>query len=146
MSGFKYDPAELVRYASVYRCYDSTGRLLYVGHSDNVDFRMEVHRIQSPWSILCARTDAEPERELIEARTAERAAIKAERPLFNQLSNPDYRGLSKAERLALYDHRLETVAATADRYYAGRYVGPAPTRSNVDLAERLAPYGRKPAA
>lgn len=126
MSGFKYDPAVMIRHASVYRCYDSTGRLLYVGHSDNVPFRMEVHRIQSPWSMLCARVDTEPERELTEARAAERAAIKAERPLFNQQSNPDYRGMSKAERLALYDHRLALVEADADRYYRGRYLGPAP--------------------
>jgi hypothetical protein len=68
---------------SLYRHFDGAGRLLYVGVSLDAVARLGRHVRFAAWTAEIARVDVErfPTREA--ALAAERAAIKAERPLHN---------------------------------------------------------------
>lgn len=68
---------------SVYRIYDETGRLIYVGASSHVDERIGCHRSQSWWFALTARIDVEVHLTTRDAFQAEKRAIRSERPAFN---------------------------------------------------------------
>lgn len=67
----------------LYRHFDESGKLLYVGISLNAVSRLVGHKRASPWVWSIARMEVEtfPTREQAEA--AERAAIRNDRPLFN---------------------------------------------------------------
>jgi predicted GIY-YIG superfamily endonuclease len=67
----------------VYRTYDATGRLLYVGSSANLEQRMANHRNVSWWFRLTQQVVAEPYDDLSSARTAEATAIRTEWPVAN---------------------------------------------------------------
>lgn len=69
----------------VYRCLDSEGALLYIGSTGNLRRRMRDHRRHAVWHHLVARIETEAHPSLAEARTAERLAIRSERPSFNKL-------------------------------------------------------------
>lgn len=70
------------RRTCVYRAYDAEERLLYVGISMNLDGRLTKHRRTAWWPLVAEITvqwfDG---REL--AKSAERAAILNENPLYN---------------------------------------------------------------
>lgn len=86
----------------VYRCYDKAGQLLYIGCTEDVEARMQVHR--SSWhnpasAYLSLHMDRYEVEEIVgrtAARKAERAAIKAEAPLLNVHHN-DGRGLPRVK-------------------------------------------------
>jgi hypothetical protein len=69
----------------LYRAYDSTGRLLYVGISLSALARLANHRSQSDWFAEVRRLEIEvfSNRELAEA--AERQAVQAESPIHNRV-------------------------------------------------------------
>ncbi len=75
----------------VYRCYDETGRLLYIGCTDSPGSRFSVHRASwnNPTSrylnFRCTRWEVEPEPYIgrVAGLAAEKAAIEAEAPLLN---------------------------------------------------------------
>ena len=69
----------------VYRCYDDTGRLVYVGESCDAVRRLEFHRYNSVWArhVARVRVAVHPDREA--ARTAEQHAIRTENPRFNRM-------------------------------------------------------------
>ena len=77
----------------VYRCYDSSDRLLYIGFTSDVVARMATHR--ASWHVpvsahlnqYMARHEAERVIGYDTARERERAAIEAEAPLLNTLHN-----------------------------------------------------------
>lgn len=87
----------------IYRCYDADGRLLYIGCSNDVTTRMELHRsafnnrlrnlgrVPATSVELIARMAryevSEPIKGRTAARAAEKAAIQAERPLLNVVHN-----------------------------------------------------------
>lgn len=76
--------------AYVYRCMTSGGSVLYIGSTSNPVRRMALHR-DKPWWPEIAFVECEgPYRDRTAAFAAEREAIRAERPPFNLLSNPDY--------------------------------------------------------
>jgi excisionase family DNA binding protein len=68
----------------VYRAYGDDGRLLYVGMSDNVENRLQQHRVNNAaWFDHLANVTVEQHPDRISAEAAERNAIRSERPLYN---------------------------------------------------------------
>lgn len=69
--------------AQVYRAFDGSGRLLYVGCSTDVDNRLAIHAANSVWFLFHSTITREdfPTREL--AAEAEIVAIQAEHPRWN---------------------------------------------------------------
>lgn len=79
---------------ALYRHFDATGVLLYVGISERPGRRTGKHAESSDWVAFAARMEAEwlDSRELAVAR--EKEAIRSERPVFNRahaVGNPDER-------------------------------------------------------
>jgi predicted GIY-YIG superfamily endonuclease len=78
---------------TVYRCYDSEGRLLYIGCTQDLDARMAVHECdgKNPASVeLMRRIDLLEYEEFPDRASglkAEREAIAAEAPLLNTHHN-----------------------------------------------------------
>jgi predicted GIY-YIG superfamily endonuclease len=72
-----------VQKTALYRAFDATRRLLYVGISSNALRRLSQHRGRADWFCELAYLEVEwfETRDL--ALAAERTAIKAERPAFN---------------------------------------------------------------
>lgn len=68
---------------SVYRLYNDSGDLLYIGCARDVEQRLMLHHVFG--YTLCA-IEEYPNK--ASARAAERAAIKAEAPLLNKQHNP----------------------------------------------------------
>jgi predicted GIY-YIG superfamily endonuclease len=68
---------------SVYRCFDKTGLLLYIGATFDVKDRMRKHKHASQWFHDVDRVDAELFNNRAEAFTAEKKAIKSECPKYN---------------------------------------------------------------
>jgi hypothetical protein len=73
----------------LYRWFDAEGRLLYVGISLHAAARASEHRRSQPWWPLAVRMDIEKLGQITraEAETVERAAIIAERPIYNIVHN-----------------------------------------------------------
>lgn len=77
---------------AVYRVFDETGRLIYVGQSIKVPHRLAEHRSQSWWYRLLAakvRVELHPTQDA--AKAAEKIAIQEERPVFNAMGYGDWR-------------------------------------------------------
>jgi hypothetical protein len=80
---------------AVYRIFDAQDRLLYIGCTEDVDWRISQHRDifnTLPGGDLISRSYARHTSEeypnRLAARDAERAAIKAEAPWLNRHHNP----------------------------------------------------------
>lgn len=71
----------------LYRHFDSTGRLLYVGISYNVMKRMKDHSKASHWFTEVSRIEVDLFPCRADAEIAEYRAIKAERPMYNDKHN-----------------------------------------------------------
>jgi hypothetical protein len=69
--------------AVLYRCYDKTGRLIYIGSTDRWGQRLGEHSRQSWWFPLAAKIRKEKHPTLESARAAESAALRKHRPPFN---------------------------------------------------------------
>jgi hypothetical protein len=74
--------------AAVYRLFDSSDALLYVGCSQGPDGRAKWHRRHQPWGTDIARHDATWHESRIEALRAEAAAISHESPIHNVVRVP----------------------------------------------------------
>jgi hypothetical protein len=72
---------------ALYRYFDEKDRLLYVGITDHLLGRTEAHVLGSSWMDYAVRSTIARYPTRREAEDAERAAIKAERPLFNDIHN-----------------------------------------------------------
>lgn len=68
---------------ALYRFFDATGQLLYVGLTSDPGRRMGQHRVEKPWWSEVANVTIQtyPDRESVAA--AERAAIRTETPRYN---------------------------------------------------------------
>jgi len=73
---------------SLYRCFDASGGLLYIGVTKNVSRRMGQHKVCSHWFHLVASTSFDPPVSAKEAHARERRAIRSERPKCNTRGNP----------------------------------------------------------
>lgn len=74
----------MTRPTDLYRAFDAEGRLLYVGVSLNLGDRMKGHRSAALWWEDVAIIAVEHCEDRAAAMTAERAAITAESPAYNQ--------------------------------------------------------------
>ena len=75
----------------VYRCWDTSGRLLYLGSTKNVASRFRGHLNRSPeWLDYLALVTWQRFEDLEEARTAEALALLKERPRFNKNGTPPF--------------------------------------------------------
>lgn len=72
---------------ALYFWYDADGALLYIGITGDLATRQSSHAKRSSWAEFAARSTVQryPSRSAAEA--AEKAAIEAERPLFNHVYN-----------------------------------------------------------
>ena len=68
----------------VYRCYDESGRLIYVGSSLNLFGRLATHRNQTWWAPQVTKVVAKVYPNGVVAREAERKAIRTENPRWNK--------------------------------------------------------------
>lgn len=69
--------------AWVYRCFDSTGRLIYVGSTVDVFGRLAAHRRDAWWAPQIAKVTAKVHPGQRAALDAEVIAIRAENPRWN---------------------------------------------------------------
>lgn len=67
----------------VYRCYDLTERLIYVGATSNLFGRLASHRSRSWWAPQVEKVKATTYPDRSSALAAERAAISDENPRWN---------------------------------------------------------------
>ncbi|MET7429601.1 GIY-YIG nuclease family protein [Streptomyces flaveolus] len=74
---------------SLYRLFDSEGRLLYIGISNNPEKRFNTHRWTKPWRQEIASYTAEWLDTREEAEAAEIEAIRSELPAYNRMHHPD---------------------------------------------------------
>jgi predicted GIY-YIG superfamily endonuclease len=73
-----------VNESAVYRAFAANGRLLYVGVSEQLQNRTQQHKYTKPWwGEVASITATFYPGERLAAYAAERAAIKAEQPLYN---------------------------------------------------------------
>jgi hypothetical protein len=68
----------------VYRHFDSSGVLLYIGMSSSAKVRYEFHKRKSPWFSQVVKWTLEEFDTRASAMAAEKAAIETERPLHNK--------------------------------------------------------------
>lgn len=73
---------------ALYRYFDATGRLLYIGESGILPARETQHIARSRWMPFAASSTIERYPTAEKLKAAERQAIRAERPLFNIRHNP----------------------------------------------------------
>jgi predicted GIY-YIG superfamily endonuclease len=89
----------LLSSTALYRYFDEDDRLLYIGITGDLAIRETGHIRASAWMMLTARSAVTRYGSWDEAADAERAAILAERPLFNRKHNDTPQA---AERLEAY--------------------------------------------
>ncbi|NED31079.1 type II toxin-antitoxin system prevent-host-death family antitoxin [Streptomyces sp. SID8499] len=68
---------------ALYRLFDSSRRLLYVGISTQPETRWTQHATDKPWWALVQYREVEWHADRKDAEEAERAAIRSEGPLYN---------------------------------------------------------------
>jgi len=83
----------------LYRLYDSSGTLLYIGISYSAISRLSQHRATQPWAAEIARLDRQHLGPMTrrEAEDIERQAIIAEKPLHNKTHNGSGRTTATVE-------------------------------------------------
>jgi predicted GIY-YIG superfamily endonuclease len=89
----------LLSSTALYRYFDDCDRLLYIGITGDLAVRETGHIRASAWMVLTVRSTVARYGSWDEAADAERAAILAERPLFNRKHNDTPQA---AERLETY--------------------------------------------
>lgn len=74
---------ELNRFPVLYRCFDRSGQLLYIGSTANRYHRMKAHESGSPWWADVDQVSYVEFSSITEARAAERIAIRTEAAFYN---------------------------------------------------------------
>jgi predicted GIY-YIG superfamily endonuclease len=86
------EPAEVVQLAErpqvLYRMFDSTRRLLYVGITANLAARFAEHAGEKPWWTSVVSVDLEHFTSRKAVERAEQEAVVSEAPLFNHAHTP----------------------------------------------------------
>lgn len=86
----------------LYRHFDETGQLLYVGQSLHAIARLAAHR-KSRWFSQIARVDVETFPSKSVAEIAEREAIEKEKPLYNIVGNRKAKSMGQMPRRRRFD-------------------------------------------
>lgn len=99
----------------VYRCYDATGRLIYIGCSYDVVNRFDQHRRSTWWASLIAKVHITIHATHLAAFEAEKRAIKTENPAFNLAHTDHWRGeaWTDADHLVFREWRARKKSAAA---------------------------------
>jgi predicted GIY-YIG superfamily endonuclease len=84
--------------AVLYRCFDASGAVLYVGVTSQPWQRIAAHRSTSPFGSQIHRVDLCWFDSRAEALAAELAAIAEHRPIHNQADNPDIPNVRRRPR------------------------------------------------
>lgn len=92
----------------LYRLFDETGGLLYVGITGQPRRRLAAHRHSQPWWSEVSRVEIEPHADRTSARAAELRAIRHERPRYNVADTV----------VSPQDPFMAAVRAAAERYCA----------------------------
>lgn len=97
------EPARKSVECALYRHFDSAGDLLYVGIAKNPEVRAKQHAKSAEWWRFVARTEVEWHDDEATAALAERQAIAAEEPVFNDTHNRANRKAAIAYMAAALD-------------------------------------------
>lgn len=92
---------------NLYRYFDSSGRLLYAGITEDLGYRAVLHRRGSAWMDLAAGSQIVHFETRAEAEQAEAAAIKAEQPLFNKVHNDTPQARARLVAYLVRENRLD---------------------------------------
>src|SRR5918992_405731 len=87
----------------VYRCFDGEDRLLYVGLSSKVRYRLRDHSRNTPWWGDVARINLTRFDSAFDASRAEAIAITDENPLHNRTKTPGWLSRERARAQAKED-------------------------------------------
>lgn len=115
----------------LYRHWDCSGVLLYVGRTCALTERTKEHRNHSRWWTFVERITTERCDDLAHAMSAERNAIHAEQPIFNRAS----RGVS--EPGSLQQRQTESIYVSKAKTEA-----PVKARGGPDAGQRLSSMPR----
>lgn len=121
----------LLREHYVYRTFDASGRLLYIGCSRSVSKRLSEHRNTSRWGRHAVKVTLAGPYNYETARQVEYDAIESERSLYNYSS--ERRELHRL-RDRLIDFCIQRIAAVGGEPSAAMAAG-------VDLGRSLLPEG-----
>ena len=107
--------AKDARETALYRWWDDTDLLLYVGIADHLGERTKGHVKGSSWMEFAARSAVERHPSRIVALRAEEAAIKAEKPLFNYQHNNTPEARRRLVEYLIERDRLDLLAPAVSR-------------------------------
>lgn len=100
---------------ALYRWYDESDRLLYLGISDNLPGRVKGHVRGSSWMDFAVRSTVARFPTRKEAAEAETAAIKAEQPLFNDVHNRTPEAKARLVEFLIEHGRADLLAPSVSR-------------------------------
>ena len=103
------------RTTALYRWYDEADLLLYVGITDELTGRVSAHVDGSSWMDFAARSAITRYADRDEAGAAEIAAIKTERPLFNQMHNNSPEARHRLVEYLVEHDRLDLLTPAVSR-------------------------------
>lgn len=101
---------------TVYRFYNSLGRLLYVGASEHGPGRWAKHRNGKPWWTEVTRVDVVHYQTKAETFSAEAYAIRHERPFYNVQHNGAPPDPSHADLLGMTVRDFDAAIAEREAY------------------------------
>jgi predicted GIY-YIG superfamily endonuclease len=103
---------------AVYRCFDASGALLYVGVSVAPIARLTEHKAGSPWAQTSATIIVEWWPDKASALAAETKAINQEKPRHNRSGRAIRKSLKRlgcgADNSALIERIKDAIAATGE--------------------------------
>ncbi len=100
---------------ALYFWYDADGRLLYVGITEDLATRQTSHAKKSSWSAFAATSEVRRFASRVEAERAEKAAIEAERPLFNHVHNDTAEARQRLVAYLIEHGRMDLLAPAVSR-------------------------------
>jgi hypothetical protein len=100
---------------TLYRWYDETDLLLYIGISDNLGGRTKGHAKRSSWMEFAVRSTVERHPTRPVAERAEEAAIKTEKPLFNFQHNSSPEARRRAVEYLIERNRFDLLGLAVSR-------------------------------
>ena len=103
-------PIDFSRRTALYRFFDTTGRLMYVGVAFDPEVRWKEHATFKPWWPDVARKDVEWHDSRTAALKAEADAISAERPMYNAKGNDLPHVIPAARSTTAMPNRLVRIA------------------------------------
>ena len=107
-----FDPTEP---HAVYRVFDGSGLLLYIGMSADPERRVKAHRSSAPWRREIARWSAEWHPNRAAAGRVEQAAIDSEMPCYGMTTDL-YREVSRIAASTGWERRRAAVGTARERY------------------------------